>query len=105
MRLLFVVVMLIGATFSTPIFAQNECCQCGPSACGPAPEGGGCGECTLVSNATCEGESGQCLPALEGSLPPPVATAPALGASALALLAASMTVLAFSVLARRRRQT
>lgn len=105
MRLLFALVMLVGSIASTPIFAQTDCCQCGLSACGPAPKGGDCSGCDLVAEATCDGDTGQCMPALEGSLPSHTAAAPALGGSPIILLAAGLTALALSLLARRRQQS
>jgi len=104
MRLLPVFVILVALIIATPISAQTECCQCGPSACGPAPEGGDCSGCELIANATCDGDTGQCLAALEGALPKSATPAPALGSTPLALLSAAMTVLALSLLARRRQR-
>ena len=102
MRMLSVLVMFFGSLVATPTFAQTECCQCGPSACGPAPESGDCSGCELVPHALCNGDTGLCTAALEGALPP-TAPAPVLGGSPFLLLAAGLSALAVSLLRRRRR--
>jgi len=104
MRLLSVFAMIVALAVAAPIFAQSDCCQCGPSACGPAPEGGDCSGCDLITNAICDGDTGQCAAVFEGAMSKSVTAAPALGGTPLALLAAAMTVLALSVLGHRRQQ-
>jgi hypothetical protein len=103
MRLFSVLVMFVASMLSTPIFAQTDCCQCGPSACGPAPEGGNCSDCVMIPNATCNGEIGLCIALLEGAQPP-TASAPVFQGSPLILLAAGLTVAALSLLGRRRQR-
>jgi hypothetical protein len=104
MRLLLISLALDVSIFVTPVLAQTECCQCGPSACGPPAAAGDCAGCELVPNATCNGETGECAPLLEASFPPASKAAPALGDGAFVLLAAALTALGLSLLARRRRQ-
>jgi hypothetical protein len=103
MRLLLISMALGVSIFVTPVPAQTECCQCGPSACGP-PAAGDCAGCELVPNATCNGETGECAPLLEASFPSASKAAPAVGDGALVLLAAALTALGLSLLARRRRE-
>jgi hypothetical protein len=103
MRLLLISLALAAPIFIAPVFAQPECCQCGPSACGPAPSQGDCTGCELIPNAVCDGETGQCVLALQGSFTPGSKAAPALGGGPVVLLAAGLTALGFSLLARRRK--
>ncbi len=103
MRLISILAVLSVSILSTPIFAQVDCCQCGPSACGPA-EAGNCGDCERIINSVCNGDTGQCSGALEGSLPQAATPAPVLGGSPVVLLTAALTALAVSLLGRRRHR-
>lgn len=104
MRLLSILAIVIASILSTPILAQGDCCQCGPAACGPVPEGGDCSGCELITNASCDGAMGLCVGELEGALPVPPTAAPAVGGASFILLAAGLTVVAVSLLGRRRTQ-
>jgi len=102
MRRLFILVMLVASLVATQVLAQSICCQCGPSACGPALEGGDCTGCEVVPNAVCDGDSGQCSALLEGSVAEATRVAPALGGGPLILLAAGLMALGLSLPRRRR---
>lgn len=52
------IVVVVPTPTRTP--GAADCCQCSsPLVCGPAT--GGCGSCTVVFGATCDGSSGQCV--------------------------------------------